>query len=123
MKQGFNIVIGGVAFQPDALEYSGCATPDVTVQKGNLLRGEPSHESFIEWDCWSEDFGGVDIITEAMDFISANKRGLEELGQARGVEYRRLNVVIAKDCCLELTAANLTMLADIGVALSIVILS
>lgn len=119
MKQGFNIVIGGRNFEPEKMKWESRNLPDVIVRKGEKQAGKVCEESFVEWDCWKDEFGELDIIAEALDFVNGNQDQLLAISTAHGVEYRYLNIVMGNWHCIELSAENIKLLAQVSLSLSV----
>ena len=124
MKQGFNIVIGGTDFQPDAVDYGTQNLPDHIVHKGDRLsNGGISDGSFAEWACDSDEIQGLDIVFEAVDFLMIFKEQFALIAASPGVEFRNVNIWLDGSQIIMLEPDQMNFLANLGMSVDICVLS
>jgi len=124
MRTGWEIVIAGRNFDPT--EFFGRSG----IQPSRLgLREERDGwtRQVVDFTDWREgrdqDRYSLDMATEALDYLKANRQEFEELCTLPGVEERILNFVglVTRDGAADdfvLSPSDLSLLADLGFSVS-----
>ena len=94
MTTGYNIIIGGREFEPNAAIYGTVLTPSVICEKGDDgFSEEYGRGAFVEFSDFHDDPYPLDMMSEAMNFIRTHLRALYDVTHYENVEYRNLNFI------------------------------
>ena len=122
MTTGYNIVIGGREFEPNAALFATALVPCVICEKGDDgYSAEYGRGAFVEFSDFHEGAYPLDMMTEAMSFIRANLKDLYTVSHFESVEYRSLNLVDTSETVglYILDSNELALLAALKIALNI----
>jgi len=124
MTTGFNILIGGEAFDPASAISGINLKPDVVIQRGEKLQnGSVSSTAFVEWSDWRVGEYDLDMVAEALDFLAAHREDFSLICGSTGIEYRMINFVDhvpgQHGGMFELDRDQIGLLHDLGFEVSI----